>query len=232
MSFLPVSLYFGFVLTLFMYFLAFKIHEKWKYPITTPLFVSTLFVIAFLIAFDIPYSYYNDGAKYLGYFLIPTTVCFAVPMYKQFSLLKKYSLEILTSVFIGCAASVLTVILLCLLLGLGDIIAKSLVSVSVTTAIAIGITQELGGMVSLTVFAVVITGVLGAAVGDIVCKLFRIKNPVAKGLAIGNSSHAMGTTKAFEMGEVEGAMSSLSIVISGLATVIIAPLAVYLFFGL
>jgi predicted murein hydrolase (TIGR00659 family) len=226
MSAITANVFFGFVLTLAAYFVGYKINQKYARPWTTPLLLATVIVIAVLLAFKIPYDDYNIGAKYLNYFLVPVTVCFAVPMYRQLPLLKKHAAAILVSLFVGCIASVLTVIGLVALFGVGDIIARSLVSISISTAIAIGVTEALGGLVPLTVFAVVITGVLGAAVGDVVCRVFGITSPIAKGLAIGNASHAAGTAKALEMGRVEGAMSSLAIVVSGLMTVLIAPMLI------
>jgi predicted murein hydrolase (TIGR00659 family) len=229
---LTSSIYFGATLTLAAYCIAVWFNKKLPNPLTTPLLIGTALVLDVLLLLDIPYEHYNAGAKYLNYFLIPVTVCFAVPTYRQIHLLKKYFWPIVTSVVLGCAASVLSVIVLCLAFGLGDIAARSLAAISVSTAIAIGITEQLGGIVSLTVFAVILTGILGASVGDTVCRLFRIRHPVARGVAIGNSSHAAGTIKALEMGPVEGAMSSLSIVLSGIATAILAPLFIGIFFFL
>jgi len=224
------SVFFGIALSISIYVLAVFINKKWDVSITTPLLLTTAGVIGFLVFFDIPYSNYQIGAKYLTYLLIPATVCFAVPMYKQIQLLGKYKWAIIASIIFGCAVSVATVALLCWAFGLGPIIARSLASISVTTAIAIGITKELGGIAGITVFAVILTGILGNAVGKQVVRLLGLRSPIARGLAIGNSSHAMGTAKALEMGPVEGAMSSLSIVISGLSTAILAPLILW-FFG-
>ncbi|MCL2017480.1 MAG: LrgB family protein [Alphaproteobacteria bacterium] len=229
-EFFASSIYFGLVLSVGIYALAVFINNKWDLSITTPLLLTTIGVIGFLLIFDIPYASYQAGAKYLNYFLVPATVCFAVPMYKQIQTLGKYKWVILTSVILGCAASVATVALLCWIFGLGEVIRNSLAAVSVTTAIAIGITKELGGIVAITVFAVILTGILGNAIGRQACELLGLKNPIAKGLAIGNSSHAMGTAKALQMGSKEGAASSLAIVISGLATAAIAPLILWLFF--
>lgn len=225
------STYFGVVITIAMFIIATIINKKWPNPFTTPLFLATMFVIAILLSFKIPYKTYNETAKYLTYFLVPVTVCFAVPMYRQLNLLKQHIWSILFAMFVGVCASVLTICILVLLLGLSDIIARSLVSISVTTALAIGITQKLGGMVSLTVSAVIITGILGASVSDKLCKWIKLKNPISRGLAIGNAAHAAGTVKAMEMGKIEGSFSSLAIVLSGLMTAVIAPLAVWIYFG-
>ncbi len=230
-DFLANSQYFGCVLTLVMFVLAVLINRRWPSPFTTPLFLATVFVILVLLEFGVPYSSYNVGANYLTYFLVPVTVCFAVPMYRQLPLLRRHAAAILFAVLIGVVCSVLSVILICIFFGLGDVVARSLAAISVTTAIAIGITEKLGGVVALTVSAVIVTGFLGAAVSDIVCRRLEIRSPIARGLAIGNASHAAGTTKAMQMGPVEGAFSSLAIVLSGVMTAIIAPLAIYLFFG-
>lgn len=225
------STYFGATITILMFVIATFINKKWQNPFTTPLFLATVFVIAVLLSFNIPYSMYNASAKYLTYFLVPVTVCFAVPMYRQLPLLKKHIFSILFAMFIGVMASVLSVCIIVIMLGLSDIIARSLVSISVTTALAIGITQKLGGMVSLTVSAVIITGILGASVSDKLCKWARIKNPISRGLAIGNAAHAAGTVKAMEMGKIEGSFSSLAIVLSGLMTAVVAPIVIWFCFG-
>lgn len=225
------SSYFGATITILMFVIASFINKKWQNPFTTPLFLATVFVIAVLLSFNISYAMYNASAKYLTYFLVPVTVCFAVPMYRQLPLLKKHIFSILFAMFIGVMASVLSVCIIVIVLGLSDIIARSLVSISVTTALAIGITQKLGGMVSLTVSAVIITGILGASVSDKLCKWARIKNPISRGLAIGNAAHAAGTVKAMEMGKIEGSFSSLAIVLSGLMTAVVAPIVIWFCFG-
>lgn len=231
MEFVNAAQYFGVALTLLMFMAAVYINRRIPGALTTPLFLATIFVVIFLTAFDIPYEAYNKGAQYITYFLVPVTVCFAVPMYRQMPLLKKHAPAILLAMAIGVASSVFAVCLICIFLGLGDIVARSLAAISVTTAIAIGITEKLGGVVALTVSSVIVTGILGASVSDLVCRKFGLTNPIARGLAIGNASHAAGTTKAMEMGPVEGAMSSLAIVISGLMTAVAAPLIVTMFFG-
>lgn len=225
------SSYFGATITILMFVIASFINKKWQNPFTTPLFLATVFVIAVLLSFNIPYAMYNASAKYLTYFLVPVTVCFAVPMYRQLPLLKKHIYSILFAMFVGVMASVLSVCIIVIVLGLSDIIARSLVSISVTTALAIGITQKLGGVVSLTVSAVIITGILGASVSDKLCKWARIKNPISRGLAIGNAAHAAGTVKAMEMGKIEGSFSSLAIVLSGLMTAVVAPIVIWFCFG-
>lgn len=229
-EFITSSPYFSIALTIAMFCLATLINAKWPSLFTTPLLVGTLLVIAILLLLKIPYTSYEGGVKYMSYFLMPITVCFAVSIYKQLDVLKKYIWPILVAVFIGSVSSVLAVSLICILLGLGDIVAKSLASISVTTAIAISITERLGGIVSLTTSAVIVTGVLGASVSALVCRIVGIKSPIAQGLAIGNASHTAGTLKALAMGPIEGTMSSLAIVLSGIMTAIIAPLIIHWLF--
>ncbi len=230
-EFLSNSPSFGVVLTMTSFLVAYLINRRWPTPFTTPLFLGTLLVILVLVSTGISYTSYNQSAKYLTYFLVPVTVCFAVPMYKQLPLLRRYAFPVLLSVIIGVICSVLSVIFICIFFGLGDILARSLVSISVTTAIAIGITEKLGGVVALTVSSVIVTGILGASVSDIVCRKLGLRNAISRGLAIGNASHAAGTTKAMQMGPIEGAFSSLAIVLSGVFTAIIAPFAIWIFFN-
>lgn len=230
MMFLSSISYFGLTLTVAMFCLAVLINRRWPSPFTTPLFLGTVFVILVLLLTKVSYTSYNNSAQYLTYLLVPLTVSFAVPMYRQLPLLRRHAFPILFAILLGVICSVLSVCLICIFFGLGDIIARSLVSISVTTAIAIGITEKLGGVVALTVSAVIVTGLLGASISDIICRRIGLRNAISRGLAIGNASHAAGTTKAMQMGPIEGALSSLAIVLSGLFTAIFAPLAIMLLF--
>ena len=145
-------------------------------------------------------------------------------MYKQFEILKKYKGAVFISVMVGSICALLTIILMAGLLGFDLTTIKSLMPKSITTAIAIGVSEEIGGIPTITIMAVVLTGILGAIITEKVCKIFRIKNPVAVGLAHGTSAHAIGTSKALEIGELEGAMSSIAIIMAGLITVFIIPI--------
>lgn len=231
MEMLASSVYFGLALTVAMFVLAVIINRRWPNPFTTPLFLATILVVLVLWATGVSYKTYNAGAQYITYFLMPVTVCFAVPMYRQLPLLRRHAGPILVAILIGVVASVMSVCIFSVLLGLGDIVARSLAAISVTTAIAIGITKELGGIVALTVSSVIVTGILGASISDVLCRWLGLTHPIARGVAIGNASHAAGTTKAMEMGRVEGAMSSLAIVLSGVSTAVLAPIIVHAFFG-
>lgn len=223
-SFLLETVYFGIVISLLSYWIAVQIRKLLPYPILNPLLISAVISIGILIIFDIDFDTYNKGAQFITFLLTPATVCLAVPLYKQVQILIKHLDAILISLFSGCLAGIVSIFIMCLIMKADPVIYYSLLPKSITTAIAIGVSDKLGGNSTITVGIVIITGILGAIIAKSICKLFKIKHPVAIGLALGNSAHAIGTSKALEFGEIEGAMSSLSIVIAGLLTVIIAPL--------
>ena len=198
--------------------------KKLKWAICNPLLIAIVAVIVFLVAFQIPYESYNEGAKYLSYLLTPATVCLAIPLYEQVELLKKYPVAIVAGLVTGVVTSVGCVLVLAALFKLDHATYVTLLPKSITTAIGMGISEELGGYVTITVAVIIITGVLGNIMAETVCRIFKIEEPVAKGIAIGASAHALGTARAMELGEVEGAMSSLSIAVAGLLTVMAAPI--------
>jgi len=216
------SAYFGIAISILVYFVSTKIKSKTKLDFLNPLFLTIVLIIIFLLSFKIDYEVYNSSAKYLSYLLTPATVCLAVPLYKQINLLKKNVKAVIIGITVGVITSLGSIFLMSFLLGLTHEQYVSILPKSITTAIGVGISEELGGIPSITIAAIVLTGNLGNVMAVWICKLFKIKEPIAVGLAIGTSSHALGTTKALEIGEIEGAMSSLSVAVSGLLTVIFA----------
>ncbi len=214
------SLFFGMVVSVLAYQAGLWIKRKWKLAVFNPLLISIILVIAVLLIFDVDYERYNEGAKYLSYLLTPATVCLAIPLYEQLEQLKKNAKAIAAGILSGVLSSLVSVLALAAAFGLSHEEYVTLLPKSITTAIGMGVSEELGGIVTITVAVIIVTGVLGNIIAELVCKIFRIHEPVAKGIAIGSASHAIGTAKAMEMGEVEGAMSSLSIAVSGLLTVI------------
>ena len=194
--------------------------KKFKYAFLNPLLISIIFVIGVVMLCGVDYESYENSAQYLGYLLTPATVCLAVPLYQQMTLLKKNLAAVACGILAGVLASLGSVLLLAFLFGLEHDVYVTLLPKSITTAIGMGVSEELGGLVTITVAVIIVPGVIGNVIGEAVCKLFRIYEPIAKGLALGTSSHAIGTAKALEMGEVEGAMSSLAIAVAGLLTVI------------
>lgn len=214
------SAYFGVTVSLIGYGAGIMLKKKFKYAFLNPLLISIIFVIGVVMLCGVDYESYENSAQYLGYLLTPATVCLAVPLYQQMTLLKKNLAAVACGILAGVLASLGSVLLLAFLFGLEHDVYVTLLPKSITTAIGMGVSEELGGLVTITVAVIIVTGVIGNVIGEAVCKLFRIYEPIAKGLALGTSSHAIGTAKALEMGEGEGAMSSLAIAVAGLLTVI------------
>ena len=218
------SAYFGIVVSILTYSAGITIKNRFKSAVLNPLLFSAVIIITFLLVFGISYEEYNNSAKFLTYLLTPATVSLAVPLYRQFELLKKNPVTILLGLLSGVLASLLSVLVLCIIFDIEPDIYYTLLPKSVTTAIGMEVAKELGGKPTIAATVIVITGVLGNVTASGVLKLFKIKHPIAVGLAIGCSSHAVGTARAIEMGEIEGAMSGLAIAVSGIMTVILAPL--------
>ena len=222
-GFLENSAFFGVALSLCAYGLGVVVQKHVKCPLLNPLLVSAALIIALLVGAHIDYEVYNAGAKYLSYLLTPATVCLAVPLYEKLSLLRRDGAAVLTGVLAGVLTTLVSVLLLSAAFGLSHAEYVTLLPKSITTAIGMGVSEELGGHVTVTVAAIIATGMTGSTIAPGLCRLLKIHDPVAKGVAIGTASHAMGTSKAMEMGETEGAMSSLAIVVSGILTVAVVP---------
>lgn len=216
------SIFFGMAISLFAYEIGLLVKKKLKKAIFNPLLIAVVVVILFLLVFQVDYETYNNGAKYLSYLLTPATVCLAVPLYQQLQLLRKNAKAVILGIFSGVITSLTCVFVLSKLFGLNHQQYVTLLPKSITTAIGMGMSEEMGGLVTITVASIIITGILGNMMAEFVCKIFRITEPVAKGIAVGTAAHAVGTAKALEMGEIEGAMSSLAIAVAGLLTVIMA----------
>jgi predicted murein hydrolase (TIGR00659 family) len=217
------SVYFGAALCLLSYIAGISIKKKLKWAILNPLLVSIVIVIAVLLIFNIDYESFNNGGKYVSYFLTPATVCLAIPLYQQLELLNKNFKAIMAGILTGVLMSLFSIMVMSLLFKLNHEQYVTILPKSITTAIGIAVSAELGGIKTITVAAIVMTGILGNVIGESVCRLFKITDPIAVGLSFGTASHAIGTSRALELGEVQGAMSSLSIAISGLLTVVLAP---------
>ena len=216
-------LYFGMFLSIAAYLFGMWLKKKLGWAVLNPLLSAVLLVIAFLKAAHISYADYNTGAQYISYLLTPATVCLAIPLYKQLGLLKKNFVAVALGITSGVAASAASIFVMALLFKLEHVHYVSLLPKSITTAIGMGVSEEAGGIVTLTVISIILTGIFGNIIADAWFAFTRIKSPLAKGLALGTAAHAIGTARALEMGEVEGAMSSLSIAVSGLLTVAVAP---------
>ncbi|CAG7839230.1 membrane protein [Clostridium novyi B str. ATCC 27606] len=214
---------FGVLVSLIAFEIGCILYSKTKLTILNPLLISIIFIMLFLIKFHISLDSYNEGAQIISFFLGPSTVILAVPLYKKLYLLKQYIVPILVGICSGSCVGIISVILLCKAFKLDNQITLSMLPKSVTTPIGIEISKQLGGLSAVTVGAILLTGILGAVIGPFILNIVRVKNKVAIGIAIGTASHAVGTSKAVELGETEGAMSGLCIGIAGLLTVFLAP---------
>lgn len=218
-SLLEQSVFFGVAVSIAAYEAGSLLKKKYHSALFNPLLLSVAATIVLLVLFRIDYDTYYEGAKYLSYLLTPATVCLAIPMYEQLELLKKNLKAVMVGIISGVLMSLGCILVMAIVFGLNHETYVTLLPKSITTAIGMGVSEELGGHVTITVATIVITGVLGNIIGEGLCKLFHIEEPIAKGVALGTASHAIGTARAMEMGEIEGAMASLSIAVAGLLTV-------------
>lgn len=221
------SAFFGVAVSIITYEAGALLKKKCKIAIFNPLLIAVAATILILFACRIDYASYYEGAKYLSYLLTPATVCLAIPMYEQMELLKENWKAVMAGIVSGVLTSLGCILAMAVIFGLSHDTYVTLLPKSITTAIGMGVSEELGGYVTITVAVIIITGILGNMIGDGVCRLFHIKEPIAKGVAMGTASHAIGTARAMEMGEIEGAMSSLSIAVAGLLTVVGASVFSY-----
>ena len=222
MAELFASPFFGIALSILAFLIGVEIRKRTGLELCNPLLIAIVLVSALLLVCRIPYEDYNQGGAVINMFLAPATACLAVSIYTRIQLLKENWLPIL----VGCAAGAITsmgsIYGLCRLFRLDEAVTASLLPKSVTTPIAIEVAGSLGGIQAIAVVAVIFTGILGSIFAPLLIKLFRVKDPVAAGLAIGACSHAVGTSKALELGETEGAMSGLAIGVCGMITVIVS----------
>ncbi len=219
---------FGILLSLVAFEIGVTISKKFKYSFLNPLLIANILIVGFLLTTGISLESYNVGGDYISVMLSPATVVLAVPLYRQISKLKQFWKPILAGIFAGSLTSLACVIVVSKLVGLSDTLMLSLLPKSITIPMGSVVSAQIGGIPPVTIIAITITGITGAVAAPAVCRFCRIKNKVAQGIAIGTASHALGTTRAMEIGEVQGAMSSLSIGVAGLFTAIVAPIIISL----
>lgn len=216
--------FFGIALTLLAFKIGMVINQKTQKVIFNPLLIAIIIVIVFLVFTGIDYDTYYVGGSMIQFLLTPATIALAVPLYRQLDVLKKNFKAIILAILSGSVACAITMFAMAKLLNISNEVYFGLTSKSVTLAIALGITEELGGIAGVTCVAVVVSGIIGAAFVTVFSKIFKITNPIALGLSVGTASHAIGTSRAIQLDELVGAMGSLAIVIAGVLTVIIAPI--------
>ena len=216
------SPYFGVILSIFAFEFGVALSRRFQTPLANPLLIAVILIIGILQIFHIPTEAFNQGGDLIALFLAPATAALAVPIYKNLQILKANLLPILVGTLVGSASSMTIILLLCKLCGFDAQIEASLISKSVTSPIAMAVTQQLGGIVPIIIPAVIFTGILGSIIAPSLIKLFKITNPIAQGVGIGTCSHAVGTTRAVALGEVQGAMSGIAMGLSGVITVLLS----------
>ncbi|MBP3672844.1 MAG: LrgB family protein [Oscillospiraceae bacterium] len=220
-EFLSASTYFAVTLALIVYAFADALQKKFKSSLLNPLVVSSVIVIIVLLVLDIPNEEFQAGCQVLNYLLTPATICLSISFYEKFQTLKRDLPAVIAGVLAGIVCSLGSVYILCTLFDVDRVITLSLLPKSVTTAIGLALSSEIGGITAITTVAICITGNIGNMLGPMLCKLFRIDDEIARGVAFGTSSHVIGTSKAMEMSQLSGAVSSLSLTIAGLVTCIV-----------
>ena len=221
-EFWQTSIFFGVFITIAFYGAGIVVKSKLKWMIFNPLLVGIVLTIGFLAIFGIDYGTYYASAKYIGWLLTPATIALALPLYEQLGMMRRNFAAVLAGVTASVVTSLTTVLALSALFHLSHISYVTLLPKSITTAIGMGVTEELGGYVAITATVIIMTGILGNMIAEPLCRWAKIENPIARGIAIGSASHAIGTVKAMEMGAVEGAMSSLALIAAGIITVFAA----------
>ena len=215
---------FPLVLTFGAYQIGLWCRRKWNSPLCNPLLIAVILVISFLLITGISTEAYQDGMAKISWLLTPATVCLALPLYQQLKTLRKQ----LPAIFLGVTAGTLTslgcIFLLCKLFRLEDAMLLSLLPKSITTAIGMVLSEQMGGIQSLTAAAIIATGILGSLTGSVLCRLLKLTDPIAQGAAFGTASHVIGTTRANELGQLQGAVSSLSLISAGLLTAVVLPI--------
>ncbi|MDE5561923.1 MAG: LrgB family protein [Bacteroidaceae bacterium] len=221
-TFLTESVYMGVMLTLGTYSIGLWLKSKTGWALMNPLLVAVVLTICFLCVTGMSYTSYVRGADVISYMLTPATICLAVPLYEQIEQLKRNFRAVVIGIAAGVLASMASILALIVLLNMDHVSYVTLLPKSITTAIGMCVSEELGGSVPVTIMVIVITGITGNIFAERFLHMIKVREPIAKGIAIGSASHVIGTAKAMEMGGTEGAMSSLSIVTSGVLTVIAA----------
>ena len=216
--------FFGILLTLISWVIGVWINKKTKMALFNPLMIAVILIGGVLLAFDIPFSVYNEGAAFINMFMAPITCLLAVSIWRQRKVVKEHFISILMGTLAGSVTSITVIFLMANMFGLDDTLKFSLLSKSVTTPIALAITESLGGIGAITVASLIFTGILGNMLAPILMKLFRVKSRIAGGVAIGTASHVIGTSRALEMGEDMGALSSIALSFSGIITAILCLL--------
>ncbi len=219
----------GLTVTLCAYVLGYHLYRKCRFnPLLNPVLVAVLVLVALLLASETPYSRYFEGAQFVHFMLGPATVALAVPLYRHFHLVRRSALAFGVALGCGSVTAVLSGVGIAWVLGASRETLLSLAPKSVTTPVAMGIAEQIGGLPSLTAVLVILSGITGAALGTFTLNIVRVKDWRARGTAMGVASHGIGTARAFTVNEVAGAFSSLAMGLNALATAILVPVLIAL----
>ena len=210
--------------TILTYQLGLFLQKKTKSPLCNPLLISIILLIGLMLLTGYPNADYQAGMKTISWLITPATICLAVPLYQQVQILKKHWKAMVAGIIAGTVASLSFILLMCHLLQVGDVLTYSLLPKSITTAMGTALSEQTGGDPAITTAAIAITGILGCVLCTPLCKLFRITHPIAQGVALGTSAHVLGTTKARELSDLTGAVSSLSLTVAGILTAVLYPI--------
>lgn len=212
------------VVTILAYQFGLFLQKKWKSPVFNPLLIAIILIIGVLLLTGYPTADYQAGMKTISWLMTPATICLAVPLYQQLQILRKDWKAIMAGICAGTLASLFFIFIMCRVFGFDQILTTSLLPKSITTAMGTALSAQTGGDEAITTAAIVITGILGNILGVPLCRLFKITDPVAQGVAFGTSAHVIGTSKARELSDLSGAVSSLSLTVAGILTAILFPL--------
>jgi putative effector of murein hydrolase len=212
------------IATILAYQLGLFLQKKTKSPLCNPLLISIILLIGLMVLTGYPNANYQAGMKTISWLMTPATICLAVPLYQQVNILRKNWKGVLAGITAGTLASLSFIFVMCRVLGVGDVLTYSLLPKSITTAMGTALSAQTGGNEAITTAAIVITGILGNILGVPLCRLFKITHPVAQGVALGTASHVIGTTKARELSDLTGAVSSLSLTVAGILTAVLYPI--------
>lgn len=216
---------FPLVLTMGTFQIGLLFQRRWKSPLCNPLLISVILVISVLLVTDFPIENYQSGVEKISWLLTPATVSLAVPLYQQLKVLKNNLAAILAGIAAGVLVSLVGILAMCFLFRLDRTLTVSLLPKSITTAIGLVLAEQNGGIAALTSIGIFITGMTGSIAGTIFCKLFKLEHPIAQGVAFGTAAHVIGTSKANELGKLQGAVSSLSLAVAGVLTAVLFPVA-------
>ena len=212
------------IATILSYQFGLFLQKKTKSPLCNPLLISIILLIGLLVLTGYPNANYQAGMKTISWLMTPATICLAVPLYQQVNILRKNWKAVLAGITAGTLASLSFIFVMCRILEVGDVLTYSLLPKSITTAMGTALSAQTGGNEAITTAAIVITGILGNILGVPLCRLFKITHPVAQGVALGTASHVIGTTKARELSDLTGAVSSLSLTVAGILTAVLYPI--------